>query len=85
MRHYDDRRVIKHLKYGNEYPMLQETLFTEERNDASRGDGLPGVGDDDDSQCFNWQCVSFIRRNGTSLDFRVSNENDIMVLINVVQ
>ena len=34
---------------------------------------------------FNWQCVSLVRANGTTLDLLVYDASDLMVLINVVQ
>lgn len=34
---------------------------------------------------FPWQCISFTRNNGTTLDFIVRDPTLMMVLINVIQ
>lgn len=37
------------------------------------------------SAFYNWQCVSLIRANGTSLDLIIRNDSELMCLINAVQ
>ena len=56
--------------------MMQETVFTEQNEKELNKEEF---------SVFNWQCVSFIRKNGTSLDLILKDKSDIMVLINVVQ
>ena len=56
--------------------MLQETVFTEPKEDDL---------EQKEKDVFNWQCISFIRKTGTSLDLTVKDQSDMMVLINVVQ
>ena len=57
------------------FQMMQETKYTEQKEEDKNKEEF---------SIFNWQCVSFIRYNGTSLDFVVKDQSDIMVLINVV-
>ena len=57
--------------------MMQDTVYTEQNQDECNKEEYDDV--------FNWQLVSFIRKNGTSLDLLVKDQSDIMVLINVVQ
>ena len=59
----------------NEHAMFQETFYTAPNEHIK----LP------DSEFFDWQCISFVRWNGTSLDLIVRNNDEMMALINIVQ
>ena len=61
---------------GNEIKMWLDTKYTDPDVDAMRLSDFARV--------YTWQYVSFMRRNGTTLDFIVRNQNDLMSLINVV-
>ena len=74
--HYDLRRSISTLQEGNKLQMMQETLFTEPEQ---------GFKLSEKQRFFNWQCVSLVRENGTTLDLLIYDSSDLMVLINVVQ
>ena len=74
-KHYDSRREIRLMRDGNLYEMMQETIFSEP-DEEEKFDTMLNV--------FPWQCVSFMRTNGTSLDLIIKDQTDIMVLLNVV-
>ena len=57
--------------------MCQDTNFTEPSDDVTKLSEA--------SLVYNWQYVSFVRRNNTTLDLIVRSETDMMTLINVVQ
>lgn len=75
-KHYDTRRSILIAKGGNNLPLWQDTNFTEPREEVKKLS--------EPSLVYNWQYVSFVRRDRTTLDLIVRNEKDMMSLINVV-
>ena len=77
--HYDDRRDLKVMEGdGNDrLPFYQETFFTEPDEKVKL--------EMKDFEYYSWQCVSFVRFGGTTLDLIVKDEDDMMALINVVQ
>ena len=75
--HYDQRRNIFLANENHEIKLLRHTLVTEPDPGAK---GLSA-----EAKVFNWQFVSFVRSNGTTLDLIVRKECDLMALINVVQ
>ena len=56
--------------------MMNDTLYTQP---------TPEEANEDQFRISNWQCVSFIRKNSTTLDIHVESMSDIMCLINVIQ
>ena len=58
---------------NDRHMMWEETQFTE-----------PDAKSEKDVEFYPWQCVSFVRWNGTSLDLIVRNNVDMMTLINIV-
>ena len=63
---------------GNDrLPLYQETFFSEPDEKVKQ--------EMKDFEYYSWQCVSFVRFGGTTLDLIVKDEDDMMALINVVQ
>ena len=75
--HYDQRRNIFMANENHEIKLLRHTLITEPDKGAK---GLSA-----EAKVFNWQFVSLVRANATTLDLIVRRECDLMALINVVQ
>lgn len=63
-------------KTKDEHIMFEETLYTEPNKKAGTRRHI---------EFFDWQCVSFVRWNGTSFDLIVRDNSDLMALINIVQ
>jgi len=55
--------------------MFQDTLFTEPKMSAQK---------QEEYRFYNWQCVSLVRRNMTTLDLIVRDNTDLMTLLNVL-
>ncbi len=75
--HYDERRAISLLEDdGREYKLMQDTVFTEPKQNEQVSDRLIP---------HKWQCVSLMRSNGTTLDLIIKDKFDMMVFLNVMQ
>ena len=75
--HYDKRRKILLTNLNHEIKLMRNTIITQPDEHARNLSG--------ESMVYNWQFVSFMRSNGTTLDLIIRKECDLLSLINVVQ
>ena len=84
-------KVIQKLRAQRKHYTDQEfgpkqAIFEDCANydDSEISEGDENLNDGDSDIFHSWECVSFIRKNGTTLDLRMKDHNNLLALIHVV-
>ena len=74
-KHYTDQ------KYGERQAIFEDCANYDD-SEISEGEEEPSREKED--MFYSWECVSFIRKNGTTLDLRIKDHKHLLALIHVV-